>query len=64
MSDYGVFISALPLTIAFVSMRGLLGLPSAVVAFGRTMEKPKIIVVAASASAMAGHQDGGESTRG
>jgi hypothetical protein len=32
--------------------------------FGRAMERHGIIVVAASALATAGHQDGGESTRG
>ncbi len=64
--DYGVSISTSPLTIAFASVRGSLGLPSAVTSFGRTMERHGIISIAAlvSASATAGHQDGGKSTWG
>jgi hypothetical protein len=64
VSEYGIFILASPLTIAFASMWGSLGSQSAVAAFGRAMERHGIIVVAASALATAGHQDGGESTRG
>ncbi len=55
MSNYGVFILASPLTIAFVSVWGSLGSPSAVAAFGPAMERHRIIIVAASASAMVGH---------
>jgi len=51
--------------IAFPSMWwGSLGSPSAVAAFGRVMERHGIIVVAASALATAGHQDGSELTWG
>ena len=64
VSEYGIFILASPLTIAFASMWGSLGSQSAVAAFGCAMERHGIIVVAASALATAGHQDGGESTRG
>jgi hypothetical protein len=64
VSDYGVFVLASPSTIAFVSVWGSLGSQSAVAASGRAMERHGIIVVAASASATAGHRDGGESTRG
>jgi hypothetical protein len=56
VTDYGVFILASPSTIAFASVWGSLGLQSAVVAFGRAMERHGIIV--------AGHRDGRESTRG
>ena len=62
--DYGVFILASPSAIAFASVWGSLGSQSAVAASGRAMERHGIIVVAASASATAGHRDGGESTRG
>ena len=54
VSDYGVSISALPSTITFASVRGSLGLPSAVAAFGRTLGRHRIIVVAALASATEG----------
>jgi len=64
VSDYGVFISALPSRIASVSVSGSLGSPSVVTAFGCAMERNRIIVADASASATAGHRDGGESTRG
>ena len=64
VSDYGVFILALPSKIAFASVWGSLGSPSAVTTFGRAMERHGIIIVAASASATAGHRDGGESTWG
>ena len=62
MSGYGV--SILALAIAFASMRGSLGLPSAVVAFSCAMERHGIIVVSASVLARAGHQDSGKSTGG
>jgi hypothetical protein len=55
VSDYGIFILALPSTIAFTSVWGLLGSQSVVASFGRAMERHRIIVVAASASATAGH---------
>jgi hypothetical protein len=64
VSDYGIFILASPSTIAFASVWGSLGSQSAVAAFCRAMERHGIIVVATSASATAGHRDGGESTRG
>ena len=64
VSDYRVFISASPSTIAFTSMWGSLGLPSAVTAFIRVMERHGIIVVTVSALATEGHRYGGESTWG
>ena len=64
MSDNRVFILALPLMIAFPSLSGLLGLPLVVAAFCRTMERHEIIVVTASRSATAGHQDGSELMQG
>jgi hypothetical protein len=63
VSDYGVFILASPSTIAFASVWGSLGSQSVVGTFGRAMERHGIIIIAASASATAGHRDGGESTR-
>jgi hypothetical protein len=64
VSDYGVSISALPSTITFPSMRGSLGSPLVVVAFGCTMKKHGIIIISVLVLAMAGHRDGGKSTRG
>ena len=64
MSDYGVSILASPSTITSASVRGSLGLPSAVAAFGHVMGRHGIIVVAAFASAIAGHRYGGESKQG
>ena len=49
VSDCGVIISALSSRIVLVSVRGLLGSLSAVVAFGHAMERHGIIVIATSA---------------
>ncbi len=57
MSDYRVSVSASPSAIAFASVRGSLGSPLAVAAFGRTMVRHGIVVATAAASAV-GHRDG------
>ncbi len=44
MSDYGVSVSASPSAIAFASVRGSLGSPSAVAAFGHAMARHGIVV--------------------
>jgi hypothetical protein len=67
VSDYWVSISASPSAIAFASVGGILGSPSAVAAFSRAMARHGIVVVVAAASAStsatatAGHRDGGDS---
>ena len=55
VSDYGVSISAPPSTIMFASMRGSLRSPLVVVAFGCTMKKHGIIIIAVLVSVTAGH---------